>query len=559
MAAGVALGVLAWRPGWLMRRWPLLARWRVRLWAAGFAPAVAATVALAAVYGPSAGDLPTYSALAGLVFAVPWWWREDRRRLTRVRLIRERFADTAEQAGLGGARMVSAQIGKWGWSGRVKMRRGQHYADAVSAVPALESALGSRVGSVRVEQVADDAAEFLLRLVETDPHAAPIPWEPRTATAKASITDPVTVGIFEDGAPVTVSFLRRHVLIGGATDSGKSGLLNVILARIAECGDTAVWGIDLKKGMELAPWSNVLQRLATDNESAEALLQAGVDELEKRAEFLTMRGRREWYPKFDEPQLFIMIDEYAELSRKGQKLADSIARRGRAVAVCLLIATQRPTQKAMGEGSALRGQMNVRFCLRVNEAPDVDLILGAGKLRAGWDTTGFDGPGKFLVSAAGMETPRRGRAYLITDADVTETAITHSRHDSVTMRQAAEIITGGADSGFDGRSGGPEAIGTPPGVSGPEMALWSALRDAPPEGVPVGSLQAATGRGRRWVYKRLETGRADGTVTSPSYGRWRATMTRQQPAPAELDTGPVDQEGAPPAEPTQDPAGDHGL
>ncbi|MFI5729878.1 FtsK/SpoIIIE domain-containing protein [Kribbella sp. NPDC051587] len=525
LAAGGALVLLIWRPSWLLRRWPLLGRWRVRLWAAAFAPCLAATVAVAAVYGPTAGDLPTYSALAGFGLALPWWWREDRRRLTRVRLIRERFPETAEQAGLPGARMVSAQVGKWGWSGRVKMRRGQHYADAVSAVPALESALGSRVGSVRVEAVPDDAAEFVLRLVETDPHAQPIKWEPRTNSARASITDPVTVGIFEDGTPVTVSFLRRHVLIGGATDSGKSGLLNVILARIAECNDTVVWGVDLKKGMELAPWSKVLHRLADDNESAEHLLQAAVDELETRAEFLTARGRREWYPKFDEPQLFIMIDEYAELSRKGQRLADSIARRGRAVAVCLLIATQRPTQKTMGEGSALRGQMNVRFCLRVNEAPDVDLILGAGKLRSGWDTTGFDAPGKFLVSAAGLDTPRRGRAYLITDPDVTATATAHARPGSV-----ADTAASGLQSRSDGPAEGPETTGAPPAVSGPEMALWAALRDAPAEGVTVGTLQTATGKGRSWVYKRLKAGQVDHTLTQPAPGRWRlVSPTRDHP------------------------------
>ena len=37
--------------------------------------------------------------------------------------------------------------------------------------------------------------------------------------------------------------------------------------------------------------------------------------------------------------------------------ADSIARRGRAVAVSLVAATQRPTQKAMGQG-AVRSQMD---------------------------------------------------------------------------------------------------------------------------------------------------------------------------------------------------------
>ncbi|MBP2353265.1 S-DNA-T family DNA segregation ATPase FtsK/SpoIIIE [Kribbella aluminosa] len=525
--AGIAgIVVLAVRPAKVLARFPLLERWRVRVWGAGFIAFVTQWLTAATIHGATAGPMESFAIIGTGVFAVPWLWREDRRRLTRVRIIRDHFPDTADAAGLTGARMVSAVMDKWGWTARIKLRRGQTYSDVVKALPELESALGARIGGTRAEPVTDDASQFTLRLVETDPHAQPIVWEPRAVPvvgkSRASITQPVTVGVFEDGAPITVPLLRKHVLIGGATDSGKSGLLNVILARIAECGDAIAWGIDLKKGMELAPWSSVLQILATDNDSAERLLQAGVDELEKRAEFLMGRGRREWYPKFDAPQLFIIIDEYAELSKKAQRLADSISRRGRAVAVVLLIATQRPTQKAMGESSALRSQMNIRFCLRVNERPDVDLILGVGKLSAGWDATKFDGPGKFFVSGPGMDTPRRGRAYLITDADVTETATTYARPGSAADQLADTAGTGRPESRSQRLSGGPETIGAPATVSGPEMALWATLRDAPPEGVTAGVLQDATGKGRAWVYKRLKAGQADTTIASPSYGRWRA-------------------------------------
>jgi S-DNA-T family DNA segregation ATPase FtsK/SpoIIIE len=532
--AGIA--VLAIRPAKLLTRYPVLERWRVRVWGVAFIAVVSAWLTAATINGASTGPMEYLAFLATGTFAVPWLWREDRQRLTRVRIMRDHFPDTADAAGLTGAKMVSTVLDKWGWTARIKLRRGQTFGDVVKVLPELESALGARIGATRAEPVTDDASQFTLRLVETDPHAQPIVWEPRalsvTGKSTASITEPVTVGVFEDGAPITVSLLRKHCLIGGATDSGKSGLLNVILARIAECNDAVAWGIDLKMGMELAPWSSVLHRLATDNDSAERLLQAGVDELENRAEFLMGRGRREWYPKFDAPQLFIIIDEYAELSKKAQRLADSIARRGRAVAVVLIIATQRPTQKAMGESSALRSQMNIRFCLRVNERPDVDLILGAGKLSAGWDATKFDGPGKFFVSGPGMDTPRRARCYLITDADVTETATTYARPGSVADQLADTAGTGRPESRSESRSGGAETIGAPSGVSGPDMALWAALRDAPAEGLTVAALQTATGRGRRWVYKRLEAGQKDGTVTSAGYARWRATTPRPTAPPA---------------------------
>ena len=76
------------------------------------------------------------------------------------------------------------------------------------------------------------------------------------------------------------------------------------------------------------------------------------------------------------PALIVIIDEYAELADEAPDAmahTDSIARLGRAVAVTLSAATQRPTQKAMGQG-AVRSQMDLRICFRVREPRDVDLV-----------------------------------------------------------------------------------------------------------------------------------------------------------------------------------------
>jgi hypothetical protein len=140
----------------------------------------------------------------------------------------------------------------------------------------------------------------------------------------------------------------------------------------------------------------------------------------------------------------VIVDEYAELADHAPEAiadADSIGRRGRAVAVTLIVATQRPTQKAMGQG-ALRSQMDVRLCFRVRERRDVDLILGQGMLTAGWHAHTLNAPGKFLISAPEHDTPRRARAYLVTDQAVTETASCHAplrpRLDEVSLRVLAE-------------------------------------------------------------------------------------------------------------------------
>lgn len=79
----------------------------------------------------------------------------------------------------------------------------------------------------------------------------------------------------------------------------------------------------------------------------------------------------------------------------------------------------------MGQG-ALRSQMDIRACFRIHERRDVDLILGQGMLAAGWRADTLNAPGKFLISAPEHDTPRRARAYLLSDQAVAETACRHA-------------------------------------------------------------------------------------------------------------------------------------
>jgi hypothetical protein len=100
--------------------------------------------------------------------------------------------------------------------------------------------------------------------------------------------------------------------------------------------------------MELGPWHECIDRLATTPEQAAALLRDAVAILEARAEYLAARGRRVWEPSPEIPALVIIIDEYAELAEQApdaMHYTDSIARMGRALAVTLVAATQRPTKK----------------------------------------------------------------------------------------------------------------------------------------------------------------------------------------------------------------------
>jgi S-DNA-T family DNA segregation ATPase FtsK/SpoIIIE len=383
-------------------------------------------MAAAIAQGPTTSPLPTIAALAMVVLGVPWWVHRRRRARVRVERTLDAWPDIAESIGLTGAQIASVVVDAWGWTARVILRNGKTTTQTIDKIPSIESAFGLRPGSVRVFPDEHRADRCALRVIETDPHAEPILWPGSPVT---SITRSLPLGLFEDGRPVGVLLLRRHVLIGGMVGSGKSGILNVILAYLITCVDVRVWGIDLKGGMELQPWQACLDRLATTLDQARALLADAVGELDRRAMLLADIGVRVWEPAPASPALIIIIDEYAELPPEAHEHADSIARRGRAVAVNLVAATQRPTQDAMGHG-AVRSQMDVRICLRVRERRDVDLILGQGAFASGWQAHTLTQPGTFLISAPEHTTPQRARGYLITDEHITRHVGAHTRYRS---------------------------------------------------------------------------------------------------------------------------------
>lgn len=154
------------------------------------------------------------------------------------------------------------------------------------------------------------------------------------------------------------------------------------------------------------------------------MFRDAVGRLNRRAGQMARKGQRAWEPAPDEPALVIIVDEYAEMPEEAHDCADSIARRGRAVAVNLIAATQRPSQQAMGKG-AVRSQMDIRICLRVRERRDTDLILGQGSFNAGWHAHVLTRAGEFLVADPEHTKPERARAYLINDNTVTSRAREH--------------------------------------------------------------------------------------------------------------------------------------
>jgi FtsK/SpoIIIE family len=521
--AASALAVLGTRIG--------LAPLAERVYAAVVVLAAGGWLAVAALLGPFASPMPQVLGVGTFLLAIPWWAHRRRRARARVQRALAAWPDISKAISLPGSKIQSATVDLWGWRARLRLARGQTIADVTARIPAIESALGTYHGAVRVHPTRDGKANRCeLRVLDTDPHAEAVPWPGPSAR---SITQPVDLGPFEDAEQCRVSFLRRHALFAGTTGSGKSGGLNVLMATLAACDDVVIWAIDLKNGMELSPWAPCIDRLATTADQAAALLADAVAILQARAGYLAATGQRVWEPSPDMPALIIIVDEYAELADEAPAAmsdADAIARLGRALAVTLIATTQRPTQKAMGQG-AVRSQMDTRICFRVRERKDVDLVLGQGMLGAGWHAHTLNAPGKFLVSAPEHTTPKNARAYLVTDDDVARTTARYGwdrpQLDSISRGALHHVPAPAEPVPWDlvnaQRDAG-EPADTPDDYepATQEDALWGALRDAPDDGADIAELMRASGMTRPTLYRHLAAHADAGRAVQVSRGRWRA-------------------------------------
>jgi S-DNA-T family DNA segregation ATPase FtsK/SpoIIIE len=184
---------------------------------------------------------------------------------------------------------------------------------------------------------------------------------------------------------------------------------------------------------------------------------------------------------------------------------------GRAVGIVLVAVTQRPSAAALGSLDA-RTQMTARVALGVVEARDGELILGGGRLGAGWRAERLSGPGYFLVLLPGQhEVPRPARAYLLTDEAVRAAAARHAGR-----RPALDAASAGAAETPQQPAQGLVTTST----VDPDEALLAELRNAPHGGLTADELAHRIGRRRTWVYERLSRHARAGRAVRRGPGRW---------------------------------------
>jgi DNA segregation ATPase FtsK/SpoIIIE, S-DNA-T family len=180
----------------------------------------------------------------------------------------------------------------------------------------------------------------------------------------------------------------RHLLIAGATGSGKSVFVNLLLLSLiinVPPEELSLYLVDPKQ-VEYTFFDGFPQvkQIITDMKKADRLLESLVNEMEKRYDLFAKSGVKNItsYNKNNDnkiPYIVTAIDEYADLVMENPKVEHHLVRLGqkaRAAGIHLIICTQKPLADIVT--SVLKSNLPSAISFRLKTSQDYLTVFGKG-------------------------------------------------------------------------------------------------------------------------------------------------------------------------------------
>ncbi|KKW46386.1 MAG: cell division FtsK/SpoIIIE [Parcubacteria group bacterium GW2011_GWB1_56_8] len=273
------------------------------------------------------------------------------------------------------------------------------------------------------------------------------------------------------GSPAFADIERMpHLLIAGATGSGKSVMIHSLLVSLLYKHSPSTLKLILidPKRVELSVYEHLphlVSPVITESKKAVGVFRWAIQEMERRYDLLQAAGSRD-IKSYNAnggrdnplPFLVIVVDELADLMTSyGREVEGSIVRlaqMARATGLHLVLSTQRPSVEIIT--GLIKANITSRIALQVASQIDSRTILdmaGAEKLLGGGD---------LLFTAAELSKPRRIQGAYISEKEIDAVADFIREHNPAVFEAEEEVDfaeRNGAAPAYEDFSGGLDGDG----------------------------------------------------------------------------------------------------
>lgn len=196
---------------------------------------------------------------------------------------------------------------------------------------------------------------------------------------------PIVLGADSNSYVYYSAIKKPHILIAGATGSGKSVSINAIITSLLMLHTPESLElnlIDLKDGIELTDFSSLphCKEFCDNEEDAEILLSKLETEMTRRNKLIRDSGKKSIseYNKVSNtflPFILVVIDEFITLSKNENAIESlvQLSAKARAAGIYLLLSVQKPT--ANNIDSRIRSNLNVRIAFKTADQNESRVIL----------------------------------------------------------------------------------------------------------------------------------------------------------------------------------------
>ena len=348
-----------------------------------------------------------------------------------------------------------------GWRADVDLPYGVTATEVIERREKLAAGLSRPLGCVWPEGNAEVHPGRLVLWVgdEDMSKAKHAPW-PLARGGTADLFRPQPFGTDQRGRWVSLSLMFVAMVIGSIPRMGKTFALRLALLIAALDARAEIHAYDLKGTGDLSPLEHVTHRYRAgeepdDIEYAIAAMRVLRDELRRRAKAIRdlprdlcpenkvtpeLAGRKNLglHPivvGVDECQVWF---EHPEYGKEFEAICVDLVKRGPAVGIVLLLATQRPDAKSLPTG--ISANASVRFCLKVMGQTENDMVLGTSKYRNGVRATMFAWTDKGVGYLVGEGSDAR----IVRTAYVDAVAAEHIALRARALREATGTLSGHA-------------------------------------------------------------------------------------------------------------------